>query len=116
MTPLQCVERPSRWALHLGNVADALKTYEEVRLPFANGIVQRSRDVGPYYSFSSHEMARFLPTASRKNWIICANRSRMHGRGRASGYGVTQSAGVQSVVCSQSCRQSRKTQAMSSWK
>ncbi|KAF8438428.1 hypothetical protein L210DRAFT_3761357 [Boletus edulis BED1] len=37
---------------HLGNVADALKTYEEVRLPFANGIVQRSRDVGLYYSFS----------------------------------------------------------------
>ncbi|KAF8438427.1 hypothetical protein L210DRAFT_3543852 [Boletus edulis BED1] len=37
---------------HLGNVADALKMYEEVRLPFANSIVQRSRDVGQYYSFS----------------------------------------------------------------
>ena len=36
---------------HLGNVTDALKTYEEVRLPFANSIVQRSQNVGRYYSF-----------------------------------------------------------------
>lgn len=36
---------------HLGNVADALKMYEEVRLPFANSIVQQSQDVGRYYSF-----------------------------------------------------------------
>lgn len=34
---------------HAGNVDDALKVYEEVRLPFANSIVQRSRDVGRYY-------------------------------------------------------------------
>ena len=37
---------------HLGNVTDALKTYEQVRLPFANGIVKSSRDVGRCYSFS----------------------------------------------------------------
>lgn len=36
---------------HLGNVADALKVYEDVRLPFANSIVQRSLDVGLNYSF-----------------------------------------------------------------
>lgn len=34
---------------HRGNVADALKTYEEVRLPFANSIVQRSQNIGRYY-------------------------------------------------------------------
>ena len=38
---------------HRGNVADALKIYEEVCLPFANSIVQRSQDVGRYYSFQS---------------------------------------------------------------
>ena len=37
---------------HAGNVTDALKTYEEVRLPFANSIVQRSYNVGRYYTFS----------------------------------------------------------------
>ncbi|KAF8553831.1 FAD/NAD(P)-binding domain-containing protein [Imleria badia] len=36
---------------HPGNVTEALKTYEEVRLPFANSIVQQSQDVGRYYSF-----------------------------------------------------------------
>ena len=36
---------------HRGNVTDALKTYEDVRLPFANSIVQRSQDIGRYYSF-----------------------------------------------------------------
>ncbi|KAF8438429.1 FAD/NAD(P)-binding domain-containing protein [Boletus edulis BED1] len=37
---------------HPGNVADALKTYEEARLPFANSVVQRSHTVARYYSFS----------------------------------------------------------------
>ncbi|KAF8438465.1 hypothetical protein L210DRAFT_3543956 [Boletus edulis BED1] len=37
---------------HIGNVADALKTYEEARLPFANSVVQRSHNVARYYSFS----------------------------------------------------------------
>jgi len=36
----------------LGNIADALKTYEEVRVPFANSIVQQTHDVARYYSFS----------------------------------------------------------------
>jgi salicylate hydroxylase len=36
---------------HRGNVADALKTYEDVRLPFANSIVQQSQDVGRYFGF-----------------------------------------------------------------
>ncbi|KAF9239487.1 hypothetical protein BU15DRAFT_61991 [Melanogaster broomeanus] len=99
---VQCIERPSRWALHTlrplphyvhgkvgllgdaahamephlgagagqaiedafilgrllthelthaGNVADALKVYEAVRLPFANGVLQRSQDVGRLYGF-----------------------------------------------------------------
>jgi len=34
---------------HRGNVSDALKIYEEVRLPFANNVVQRSRDMGRCY-------------------------------------------------------------------
>ena len=38
---------------HLGNVTDALKTYEQVRLPFANGIMKSSRDVGRCCSFSN---------------------------------------------------------------
>ena len=37
---------------HLGNVGDALKVYEQVRLPFANMVVKQSRDVGRYYGFS----------------------------------------------------------------
>ncbi|KAF9239488.1 hypothetical protein BU15DRAFT_61992 [Melanogaster broomeanus] len=36
---------------HAGNVADALKMYEEVRLPFANDFLQRSQDVGRLYGF-----------------------------------------------------------------
>lgn len=36
---------------HRGNITDALKTYEQVRLPFANSIVQRSEDIGRYYDF-----------------------------------------------------------------
>lgn len=36
---------------HRGNITDALKTYEEVRLPFANSIAQRSQDIGRYYVF-----------------------------------------------------------------
>ncbi|KAF8438426.1 hypothetical protein L210DRAFT_3481584 [Boletus edulis BED1] len=47
---------------HLENIADALKMYEEVRLPFANSIIQRSRDVGRYYSFS---VSRDGPVPSR---------------------------------------------------
>jgi len=31
-----------------GNIADALKVYEDIRLPFANSIVQRSHDIGRY--------------------------------------------------------------------
>ncbi|KAN0080154.1 hypothetical protein V8E55_009720 [Tylopilus felleus] len=38
---------------HAGNVADALRMYEQVRLPFVNSIVQRTRDVGRFYSFSA---------------------------------------------------------------
>ena len=38
---------------HAGNIADALKIYEQVRLPFANNAVQRTRDVGRFYSFSA---------------------------------------------------------------
>ena len=47
---------------HLGNVTDALKTYEDVRLPFANSIVQRSQDVGNYYSFQRVSADGFVPT------------------------------------------------------
>ncbi|KAH0833996.1 hypothetical protein J3R83DRAFT_11232 [Lanmaoa asiatica] len=36
---------------HQGNVTDALKTYEEVRLPIVNSIAQRSQNVGRYYGF-----------------------------------------------------------------
>ena len=38
---------------HLGNVADTLETYEDVRLPFANSVVQQSSDMGRYYSLQS---------------------------------------------------------------
>lgn len=38
---------------HAGNVADALRMYEQVRLPFVSSIVQRTRDVGRFYSFSA---------------------------------------------------------------
>jgi len=34
-----------------GNVSDALKIYEDVRLPFANAVVQRTQNVGRYYGF-----------------------------------------------------------------
>jgi len=50
---------------HAGNVDDALKVYEEVRLPFANNIVQRSQDVGRYCGLSA--CAAFLYTVLRKN-------------------------------------------------
>ncbi|KAF9239489.1 hypothetical protein BU15DRAFT_61993 [Melanogaster broomeanus] len=36
---------------HEGNVADALKMYEEIRSPFANDVLQRSQDVGRLYGF-----------------------------------------------------------------
>lgn len=36
---------------HQGNVVDALKIYEEVRLPFANRVAQESQNVGRYYGF-----------------------------------------------------------------
>ena len=50
---------------HAGNVGDTLKVYEEVRLPFANNIVQRSQDVGRYCGLSA--CAASLYTVFRKN-------------------------------------------------
>lgn len=37
---------------HAGNVPDALEIYEQVRLPFVNGVVQRSHKAGRYFTFS----------------------------------------------------------------
>ncbi|KAF9228173.1 FAD/NAD(P)-binding domain-containing protein [Gyrodon lividus] len=46
---------------HRGNVADALKIYEEVRLPFANRILQSSHDIGQSYAFHRVSDDQFTP-------------------------------------------------------
>ncbi|KAH7881718.1 hypothetical protein F5I97DRAFT_2069891 [Phlebopus sp. FC_14] len=45
---------------HRDNVAQAMKTYEEVRLPFANGIVERSEHIGRLYCFYGVSDDRFV--------------------------------------------------------
>ena len=40
-------------SVHLENLAEALRAYEHVRLPFANDIVERSRTAGAMYELRS---------------------------------------------------------------